>query len=129
MINPKQVEQSTASKRDIFFWIVAIVLLVGGIAAYYYFRDVAWALRAAVGIVLVCVIFGLLALTHQGKQVIQFAKEARAELRKVVWPTRQETIQTTLVVIAMVVVMALILWGIDSILMWIVNWLSGGSRG
>ena len=47
------------------------------------------------------------------------------ELRKVVWPTRQETIQTTLIVVAMVVVAALILWGLDKVFFWLVAWLTG----
>ncbi len=60
----------------------------------------------------------LVALTTQGKQVIYFAKEAKIELDKVVWPSRQETIQTTSIVMIMVTVTGFILWGIDSGMMW-----------
>ena len=63
--------------------------------------------------------------TSKGLQLWSFIKGARIELRKVVWPTRQETIQTTLVVVAMVVVAALILWGIDTLFFWLVGWLTG----
>ena len=62
-----------------------------------------------------------------GQKVWVFAKQSRMELRKVVWPTRQETIQTTMIVVAMVVVMALVLWGVDSILTWAITWLTGSS--
>ncbi|QLH42321.1 MAG: preprotein translocase subunit SecE [Coxiellaceae bacterium] len=106
-------------------WLLALILLIGGIVANYYYRDVAWAIRAAIGIVLLCLIAIVALQTTQGKAIWQFAKDARLELRKVVWPTRQETIQTTMIVIAMVVVVSLLLWGIDSILMWGVSWLTG----
>ncbi|MBP5143215.1 preprotein translocase subunit SecE, partial [Pseudomonas chlororaphis] len=52
-------------------------------------------------------------------------KEARTEIRKVVWPTRQETTQTTLIVVAVVLVMALLLWGLDSLLGWLVSLIVG----
>lgn len=54
-----------------------------------------------------------------------FAREARVELRKVIWPTRQETLQTTLVVLVMVVVVAIFLWLLDMLLLWAVNGLTG----
>ena len=57
----------------------------------------------------------------QGKRFIAFAKESRVEIRKVVWPTRQETQQTTLVVVAIVLIAALILWALDSLLGWLVS--------
>ena len=56
--------------------------------------------------------------TTTGKQVYQFAQESKIELLKVVWPTRQETIQTTTIVIVMVTLTGFILWGIDSMMMW-----------
>lgn len=58
--------------------------------------------------------------TAYGKQVLEFAKEAKIELQKVVWPTRQETVQTTSIVMIMVAVTGFILWGIDSGMMWII---------
>lgn len=124
MISVKTMDQKS-SKKDLLVWMLIAALVIGGIIAYYYFHEVAWALRAAAGLVLICVIVALALQTKQGKQLWQFAKEARVELRKVVWPTRQETVQTTLVVVAMVVVMALILWGVDSFLMWLVSWFTG----
>ncbi|MGB0268066.1 MAG: preprotein translocase subunit SecE, partial [Pseudomonadales bacterium] len=54
--------------------------------------------------------------THQGRALWTLVNEARVEIRKVVWPTREETTQTTLVVLALVFVMSLILWGLDSLL-------------
>lgn len=124
MMNVKTVE-SKGSKRDGLLWTIVGILLVGGIAAYYYFRDVTWSLRAAGGLLLVCIMIGIVLQTKVGQRIWKFIKEARTELRKVTWPTRPEVIQTTLIVVVMVIVVSLILWGIDSILMWAVSWLTG----
>jgi preprotein translocase subunit SecE len=59
--------------------------------------------------------------TEKGKEVFAFAKEAKIELEKVVWPTRQETIQTTTIVMVMVMVTGFVLWGIDSGMMWAIG--------
>ena len=63
--------------------------------------------------------------TKKGRLAVDFFRDARMELRKVVWPKREETVQTTLVVVAMVIVLALILWGMDGILVWAIGWLTG----
>ena len=106
-------------------WIVVFLLVIGGIVANAYFSDVALALRAAIGIVVFVLALLVAFQTTTGQMVWSFAKGARIELRKVVWPTRQETIQTTLVVVAMVVIAALILWGLDTLFFWLVGWLTG----
>lgn len=124
MINVK-TEVQNSSGRNSALWILVIALLVAGIGAYYYFNQVAWALRAAAGLVLICVLAAIALQTTQGQSLWRFAKAARMELRKVIWPTRQETVQTTMLVVAMVVIMALILWVVDSGLMWLVNWFTG----
>jgi preprotein translocase subunit SecE len=74
---------------------------------------------------LACILLALALTTRLGKRFWRFAKETRGELRKVTWPTRQETIQTTLIVAALVVLVALILWGVDTFLLWIVGHLTG----
>ena len=124
MINVK-TEESKGSARNSILWLLIVVLLGAGIWAYYYFGQIAWSLRAAAALVLICVLAGIASQTTQGERLWGFAKSARTELRKVVWPTRQETVQTTLLIIAMVIVMALLLWGVDTVLMWAVSWLSG----
>lgn len=62
----------------------------------------------------------LVFFTTTGKKIYQFAKESKIELQKVVWPTRQETVQTTSIVMAMVGITGFILWGIDAGMMWII---------
>lgn len=106
-------------------WAGVIVLLIAGIAANAYFAEVAGAIRAIGWIVLLAVCAAIVAMTAQGKAIIAFSKDARLELRKVVWPSRQETVQTTLMVLALVIVMSLILWGIDTFLMWAIAWMTG----
>ena len=117
----EETKNTLHSKLDLFYWLTIAVLIAAGVVANYYFREMAWSLRFAVGIVLGCGLLGLAVLTSQGKRLWSFSKEARMELRKVVWPTRDETVKTTAVIAALVFAMALILWALDSILLWLVS--------
>jgi preprotein translocase subunit SecE len=94
--------------------IAAIVLALGGIVAYYVLktRPEAWASWAALagGILLGVIVF---ALSQYGRNFWQFVLESRVELRKVFWPTRQETFTTTLVVLGFVLVAAVFFWLLD----------------
>ncbi len=92
---------------------LSILILAGGIGAFYYFGDrpaiVQWGvLLAGIGVAV-----GVAALTAPGRAAWEFSKAARVELRKVVWPTRKETMQMTLVVFAMVVLIAVFIWVLD----------------
>ena len=113
------------SKLDTLKWSLIFACLLAGIYANHHFAQVEWALRAAVGIVLLCALLALALQTKAGHRAWVFIKSARTELHKVVWPTRQETVQTTLVVMAMVTIAALILWGVDALFLWAVSWLTG----
>jgi len=99
--------------------------MVAAMGANYYFSNIVWALRLGGWIILLGIEVFLVMLTNKGKQIWKFAKESRIEMRKVVWPTRQETIRTTLIVIALVLLIALIIWGIDAILFWLIGLLTG----
>ena len=112
----------SVSRIDMLLWSVVVALLVAGVWANFHYSEVPWALRFAGWIVLVIVCGGFAFLTAGGKKAWQFGMEARGELRKVTWPTRQETIQTTMVVIGLVILVALILWGVDSTLLAGVSW-------
>ncbi|MEA3641999.1 MAG: preprotein translocase subunit SecE [Lamprobacter sp.] len=104
---------------------VAVLLLAGGIWAFYFFAAYSVLLRT-LGLLVIASAAAALALTSaQGRQLWRFALDSRMEVRKVVWPTRQETIQTTLVVIVMVFILGLILWLFDTILRTIFNLLVG----
>jgi preprotein translocase subunit SecE len=121
----KTVEAPSSTKLDWLKWLIATLLIISGLVANYYYNDQPWPLRLLGWLFLLGVVAALASQTFQGKRALIFARESRMELRKVFWPTRQETMQTTLFVAIMVVVLALVLWGIDSILMWLIGWLTG----
>ena len=110
---------------DALKWIVAIALLAGAVVGNYMFEDQSVLLRAVGVVVAIAAGLGVASLTGKGREFIAFAKEAKLEVRKVVWPTRQETVQTTFIVMIATVVMALILWGLDGALFRIVGFLTG----
>ena len=97
-------------------WVVVAILLIAAIVGNFYYREVTLPLRALAVVVLIAVAVGIALLTTKGKATLAFAREARTEVRKVIWPTRQETLHTTLIVAAVTAVMSLILWGLDGIL-------------
>ncbi len=110
---------------DGFKWVVVAVLVAGGAVGNGYYADQSLLYRV-LALVAVAVVAALIALqTRQGHAFWELAKEARVEIRKVVWPSRQEATQTTLVVLALVFVVALILWGLDSLLGWAVSGVIG----
>ncbi len=101
--------------------LVAGLLVVAGIAGFYVFADspaVVRVLSVLAGLILAAV---TLWFTAPGKQFYAFSRESVTEAKKVVWPTRRETMQMTGVVIVFVIVMALFLWVVDGILFWLVQ--------
>lgn len=113
------------SGSDSVKWSFALLLLATGIAANYYYHEVVWSLRAAAGLLVVAVAVLVIGRTAKGQQMWQYAKDARAELRKVVWPNREEVTQVAFFVFAMVMIVVVLLWGVDSALMWAISWLTG----
>jgi len=112
-------------RLNMFLWMTGILFLVAGIGANYYFSTIPLSLRLIGWIILLAFVLWTFAKTQQGTLFLAFAKDAKIELRKVTWPTRQETIQTTALVVLIVLVMGLFMWGVDSILLWAVGWLTG----
>ncbi|MEJ2533271.1 MAG: preprotein translocase subunit SecE [Halioglobus sp.] len=113
--------ETTASRFDTLKWIVVFALVAVAVVGNSYFSDQSLLYRV-LGIVALAVVAGLVALqTAKGAAFWALIKGARTEIRKVVWPTRQETIQTTMIVVAFVLLVALILWGLDSFLGWLVS--------
>ena len=118
------VEKSTGS-LDWLKWTVVGALLSGGVFANWYYQDEALLIRV-IGLLVTAALAVLLALqTERGRGIWSLLKESRSEVRRVVWPTNQETTQTTMVVLLLVFVFALILWGLDSLLGWIVSSIIG----
>ena len=117
--------QESESKMDGLKWVVVFALLAAAVVGNYLYSDVSVVLRSSAVVALVVVAGIFAALTAKGKSVITFARESRMEVRKVVWPTRQEATQTTFIVLAVTVVMALALWGIDGIMVRLVRLVTG----
>ncbi|MGF1685369.1 preprotein translocase subunit SecE [Photobacterium japonica] len=117
--------QSNSSNMDGLKWAAVFALLAAAVVGNYLYSDVSVVWRAAAIIVLVAMAGGVAALTDKGKTAIAFARESRMEVRKVVWPTRQEATQTTFIVLAVTVIMALALWGIDGIMVRLVRLVTG----
>lgn len=119
----KQVADKT--HFDSIKWLIVAFLVAAGVVGNYYFAAQPAPYRLA-GWLVLFIVAGLVALqTRHGLKLRSFAKESRVELRKVVWPTRAETVQTTMIVIGLVILTALILWSVDSILLWAIGWLTG----
>ena len=117
--------EAKESRFDALKWLVVVVLVVVGVVATHYFAAQSILYRV-VGLLVLAAIAAFVALqTAKGQAFFGLLKDARTEIRKVVWPTRQETTQTTLIVVAVVLVMALLLWGLDSLLGWLVSTIVG----
>jgi len=117
-------EQETVASLNGLRWLFAFLALGGAVYANHALVDESLLIRVAIILVLVAVGLGIALTTTKGREGLVFAKESRIEARKVVWPTRAETIQTSLIIMVAVVLMSLMLWGIDAILVTIVNFLT-----
>ncbi len=101
---------------DMLKWIVSALLVVVGLALFYYFAEFS-TLLSIVGLLLALgAAIAVAVQTERGRELWEFMRESRTEVRKVVWPTVKETQQTTLLVVALVALVALIMWFLDTIL-------------
>lgn len=117
--------ENTTSSLDGLKWGVTILLLAAVIVGNYIYGDSLHAvLRVAVLLLLAALAVLSAAMTEKGKTFIGFAKDSRLEVRKVVWPTRQETVQTTLIILAVSTIVGLILWGLDGIFVRVVEFIT-----
>ena len=92
------------------------LIFMAGIVGSYMLSDLPTVIRVLCVLIGFALAFGMLSLTEKGREFIQFGREAIVETKKVVWPTKKETAQTTGIVVVFVLVMALVLWGIDGVL-------------
>ena len=106
-------------------WLAATILIVAGIGGNWYFQSESLLLRVAV--LLAIIGFSILIIwnSRKGQEIVSLLRESRSEVRRVVWPTNQETNQTTLIVLVIVLIFSLILWGLDSLLGWIISSIIG----
>ena len=124
--------EPAVSVADIVKQVFSVVFVVAGVAGFYYFstdhsniKEVGLLYRVLGLLVVVSISVGLVSATDLGRTVWAFILESKQEVRKVVWPTRDETMRTTLLVFAMVFIVGLILWLLDMFLFWGVRLLTG----
>jgi preprotein translocase subunit SecE len=117
--------ESSTSTLDWLKWLVVAALLVAGIVGNWYYQDQSLLNRVLAIVALAGVAVAVAWQTDRGRAIASLLKESRTEIRRVVWPTRQETTQTTFIVVMLVLVFSLVLWGLDSLLSWLVAKLIG----
>ncbi|CAN0409784.1 unnamed protein product [Phaeothamnion confervicola] len=100
---------------------IALAMLLGGVVAFQYYAEAPRLVRVGGMILNVILALVLASQTDKGRMVVGFVRDAQIEVRKVVWPTRQETVQTTIVVMIVVVIFAFLLWMLDIFLGWAIQ--------
>jgi preprotein translocase subunit SecE len=117
--------QEGATALDAAKLAAGVAIVAGGVAGFYLLTAQPIWLRWI--IVLAAIVLGALVSlqSYQGKTFWSFVQGSRVELRKVVWPNRQETMQVTIVVFVMVIVLALFFWGLDTLLALLTRYLTG----
>jgi preprotein translocase subunit SecE len=122
-----KVEKEQASARGSVYLVLSVIMLLGGIAAYYYYKE--WAITPVrvAGLIAVTILASWVASRSEtGAAFFRFLKEADIERRKVVWPSHQEALQTTLMVIVVTIIISLFLAAVDWMLGALVRNLLGG---
>ena len=121
---------SSSSPIDYILWIFSIILFIAAmltnqhLPGYWAPANDVW---VRVGVILACIVaaLGLLYATHQGKGFVRLLKDSRIELRRVTWPTKNETVTASWQVLLVVVIAAIVLWCIDYILGWLMKFIIG----
>jgi len=121
-----QTAQGAAAK-DTALLSLSLIAVLAGIAAFYWFEDQGLLLRVGLVVLGLAAGFGLAWFSWYGREFWQFALAARIELRKVVWPDREETVKTTYVVFIFAILLGLFFWGLDWVLTWMTRFLTGQS--
>ena len=122
-----KTEEVVSNKLDTMKLVLAIAVLIFGIVGFYYFEAESQLYRVLGVVFATLVAIGISSTTHIGQVLIGFARESRMEVRRVVWPTRQETVQTTFMVLVAVIIIGIFLWLIDMLLAEAIQMLTGGA--
>lgn len=123
----QQNDLSTGSShRDSALLVTSLGLIVAGLASFYLFAaELVAPVRVLILLAAIGLALGVAYQTALGKTLWGYIAGSRIELRKIVWPSRQESVQATLMIAVVVLLMALLLWGLDSVLLWAVKLLTG----
>ena len=122
MVSRAETQSSSADNAKL---AVAAVIGVAGLVGFYALADQSLLLRVIGLLVVAAVVLGLVYQTALGKRTVGYFRDARTEVRKVVWPTRAETTQTTLIVLLLVFIVGVFLWLLDSVLSWLFRAVTG----
>jgi preprotein translocase subunit SecE len=115
------------STLDTVKLVLAAALLIGGIVAYYYYAQTSALVRGGAVLVATAAAIAVAMQSEPGRMLWRFMQGARVELRKVVWPTRVETRQTTIMVIIFVIIMGVFFWALDLLLLWLTQLITARS--
>jgi preprotein translocase subunit SecE len=121
----EQTAESTAQVIDVVKQVTSIIFVVAGVTAFYHFSEVSLLYRVLMLVFLVFAAMASFLTTASGRKVWTFVLESKQEVRRVVWPTRDETVRTTLMVFVMVFIVGLVLWCLDGFLFWVIRHLTG----
>ncbi len=120
-----ETAEQTNSAMDTVKLVLAAILLLVGFYGFYQFADQPLLYRVLGILLFVIIAAGIALTTAKGRALTSFMQSARTEVRKMVWPTRAETLQTTLVILVVVVLVGLFLWLLDTFLGWIMSMIIG----
>lgn len=128
-IEKKKNESETSVEKskglNIFLWLLTVAIIAASAFGNIYFQDqYSTPIRVVAVIVLLLISLVVAATTNQGRKALGFFQDARTELRRIVWPSRPEATQTTFIVVGVTVFVSLILWGLDSIIVSIITFLT-----
>jgi len=118
-------ETSPSSVLDAVKLALTAAILVGGIAGYYQFEEQSLLISVSVILVAIALAAVVFMQTERGRVLWKFVQGSRVEIRKVIWPTRTEAVQTTLTVFVFVLVLGIFFWGLDMFLLWVTRLLTG----
>ncbi|HHX82200.1 MAG TPA: preprotein translocase subunit SecE [Pseudomonadaceae bacterium] len=116
---------TSETKHDKIIWIIVAALVAAGVYGNSYFSGESILTRTIVILALALAAGFLASKTAKGRGFIVLSKDAKTEMRKVVWPSRQETMQTTLIVVVVVLIVGLLLWALDSLVSWLISLIIG----
>jgi len=117
--------ETTSGTLDTIKLGLALLIVIAALVGFYFYADQSLLYRV-LGLLAAAGVSVAIALqTEKGRHIWGYFQDAQIEVRKVVWPTRQETVQTTLIVIVMVILVAIILWLLDMFLGWAIGSLMG----
>ena len=119
------MSEATVGRLDTVKWALVVAIVAGGIFGNSYYGDQPVLYRVLALVAAALVALWVAAATQRGAELLALIKGSRNEIRKVIWPTRQETTQTTLIVFVFVIIMGLILWALDSVLGWLASLILG----